>query len=118
MSSTKSSTKIVAAIGLGVGLAACGSGGAIDDVATLRTECETSQGIGWMKREYGENWCDCWVSAAKEGLSDSNYKTLVKASAEVVKAADNADRDKIYRQHTTLFSATSDLATRYCRTSP
>lgn len=95
------------------GAAACGGGAPGDSRATLMASCETSQGVGWYKREYGERYCDCWADQAKEVLSDANYQTLVKAAEAETKAADEADREKIIRQHTELYSTVSDAA-RQC----
>jgi hypothetical protein len=97
------------------GLAACGGSEPIDSHAALMTSCETSQGIGWLKREYGESYCDCWADQAKEVLSSENYQTLVKAAQAETRAADMADREKIYRQHTEIYSTVSDAAGRCAR---
>ena len=95
------------------GLSACGGGEPIDGRAVLLTSCETQQGIGWLKREYGDNYCECWADRAKEILSSENYQTLVKAADAETKAADVADRVKIVRQHTEIYSTVSD-STRRC----
>lgn len=95
------------------GLAACGGGEQIDNRAVLMASCETQQGIGWLKREYGDSYCECWADQAKEVLSSENYQTLVKAAEAETKAADGADREKIIRQHTEIYSTVSD-ATRRC----
>lgn len=94
------------------GLAACGGGETIDSRAVLMASCETSQGIGWLKREYGDSYCDCWADQAKEVLSSENYQTLVEASQAETKAADKADREKIIRQHTEIYSTVSNAAKR------
>jgi hypothetical protein len=93
-------------------LVACSSGDPIDSRAALMASCETSQGIGWLKREYGDSYCDCWADQAKAVLKSENYQTLVKAAQEEVKAADKADREKIIRQHTEIYSTVSEAAKR------
>lgn len=45
----------------------------------LMEACGTQQGIGWLKREYGENYCACWADTAQEVLSEANYRTLAIA---------------------------------------
>ena len=94
------------------GLAACGGGEPNDPRAVLMTSCETSQGIGWMKREYGANYCDCWADQAKEVLSTANYQTLVAAAQAEIEAADEADRDRIARRHTEIYSTVSESVKR------
>jgi hypothetical protein len=94
------------------GLVACEGGDPIDSRTVLMTSCETQQGIGWLKREYGDSYCECWVDQAKEVLSSENYQTLVKAAEAETKAADGADREKIIRQHTEIYSTVSDAAGR------
>jgi hypothetical protein len=98
-------------------LVACSSGDPIDSRAALMASCETSQGIGWLKREYGDSYCDCWADQAKEVLSSENYQTLVKAAQAETKAADKADREKIIRQHTEIYSTVSDAAKRCAKAS-
>lgn len=93
-------------------LVACNGGDPIDSRAALMASCETSQGIGWLKREYGDGYCDCWADQAKEVLSSENYQALVKAAQAETKAADKADREKIVRQHTEIYSTVSDAAKR------
>ena len=94
------------------GLTACGGNSPTDSRAALLASCETSQGIGWLKREYGANYCDCWADQAKEVLSSENYQTLIQATQQEAKAADAADRDMIYRRYTHLYSTVSDAAAR------
>jgi hypothetical protein len=73
--------------------------------------CETTQGIGWLKREYGEDYCSCWADKAKEVLGDDNYSSLVQASrAELAAGADVADRERIARENTHLYSSVSHAA--------
>jgi hypothetical protein len=93
-------------------LVACSGGDPIDSRAALMASCETSQGIGWLKREYGDSYCDCWADQANEVLSSENYQTLVKAAQAETKAADKADREKIIRQHTEIYSTVSGAAKR------
>lgn len=102
--------KIGIAAYLGLGLAACGGGSSIDDTAILAESCNTQQGIGWLKREYGEGYCDCWVAQAKEVLSAENYRTFVKVNEQELNAADAADRERLARQHTELYSTVSSAA--------
>jgi len=99
-----------AAIILGLGLVACGGGDALDEVAVLTEACETQQGIGWLKREYGEMYCTCWASVAKTALGEKNYAKLVEASAGELKAADEADREKIVRANSPLYTTVSGAA--------
>lgn len=94
-------------------LAACG-GTPTDGRATLMAACDTQQGIGWLKREHGEQYCECWADKAREVLADENYGKLVAAAAAELKAADNADREKIVRENTSLYSTVSNAA-RSCK---
>ena len=105
-------TRLFAVGVLLMALVACGGGNPVDSRAALMNSCETSQGIGWNKREYGEHYCECWADQAKEVLSSENYQTLVTAAQEEVKAADKADREKIIRQHTEIYSTVSSAAKR------
>ena len=98
-------------------LVACSSGDPIDSRAVLMASCETSQGIGWLKREYGDSYCDCWADQAKEVLSSENYQVLVKAAQAEGKAADKADRERIIRQHTEIYSIVSGAAKRCAKAS-
>jgi uncharacterized lipoprotein YehR (DUF1307 family) len=93
-------------------LSACGDGEPIDSRADLMAACETSQGIGWNKREYGDRYCECWADQAKEILNSENYQTLVKAAQAEMKATDKANREKIIRQHTEIYSTVSGAAKR------
>lgn len=102
--------KILVAGPLLLALAACGGAPSIDSRAALMAACETSQGIGWNKREYGERYCECWADQAKEVLSSENYQTLVEAAQAEVKAADKADREKVIRQNTEIYSTVSSAA--------
>ena len=94
------------------GLVACDGGDPVDSRAALLASCETSQGIGWLKREYGDSYCNCWADQAKKVLSSENFQTFVKAAQAETKAADKADREKIIRQHTEMYSTVSDAARR------
>ncbi|MGE0552231.1 MAG: hypothetical protein AB7R55_02250 [Gemmatimonadales bacterium] len=98
-------------------LMACAGGaerGGGDSPAAARevlvSACSTQQGIGYLKREYGENYCECWADKALEVLSTANYRTLVDASRAELAAADGADREKIARQHTEIYSTVSTAA--------
>lgn len=100
-----------------LGLWACGAGPASDPFteeegrAALIEACETQQGIGWLKREYGEDYCGCWADKAKEVLGEENYSSLVQASrAELAAGADVADRDRIARENTHLYSSVEAAA--------
>ena len=111
---------IHATLGCGVALmalTACGggSGGAVDARASLMAACSSQQGIGWLKKEHGDQYCECWADAAEQTLGPANYETLVKATQAEMKAADKADREKIVRQHTELYSMVSAEATKVCR---
>lgn len=106
----------VAALVVVAGLAACGGGGRVDSRAVLLNSCETSQGIGWLQREYGEGYCECWADQAKEVLSGENYQALVKAAQAELSAADEADREKIIRRHTEIYATVSAAAKRCART--
>lgn len=106
------------AAALALALTACGRsdsgvGGGIDARATLLESCNTQQGIGWLKQEYGEAYCECWADQAKENLGTDDYNTLVSASAAELEAVDDADRTKIYRRHMELYS-TVEAATGKC----
>jgi len=98
-------------------LSACGDGEPIDSRADLMAACETSQGIGWNKREYGDRYCECWADQAKEILNSSNYQTLVKAAQAEMTATDKANREKIIRQHTEIYSTVSGAAKRCAKAS-
>jgi hypothetical protein len=98
-------------------LAACGGGEAVDGRASLMSACESSQGIGWLKREYGDNYCTCWADQARDVLSAENYRTLVEATQAELKAADKADREKIIREHTEIYSTVSAAAKRCAKKS-
>src|SRR5690606_21098001 len=99
-----------------VGLWACGAGNAEDSFteeegrAALIEACGTQQGIGWLKREYGDNYCDCWADKAKDVLGEANYGKLVQASRAELAAADAADRETIARENTDLYSSVSNAA--------
>lgn len=96
-----------------------GGGAARVDVRDQMLEaCNTQPGIGFLKREYGQQYCDCWADQAREVLSPANYATLVDAVAAELKAADNADRDKIARRHTEIYSTVHDAAARCARAAP
>ncbi|MCP5413267.1 MAG: hypothetical protein H6961_01405 [Chromatiaceae bacterium] len=84
----------------------------VDGRATMLVACNSKPGIGWLKKEYGDKYCDCWADQAKEILSPENYVTLLDATAAELKAADKAEREKIYRKHTEIYSTVSDAAGR------
>ena len=100
-----------------VALSACGggSGGAVDARASLLASCSSQQGIGWLKKEHGDQYCECWADAAEQSLSPDNYKILVKATQAEMEAADEADREKIVRQHTEIYSTVANEASGVCR---
>lgn len=85
-------------------LMACGRSETIDSRGNMIAACETKQGIGWLKREYGDHYCECWADEAKKILSPENYDVLHKAVQSELKATDKADREKIYRKHTAIYS--------------
>jgi len=87
-----------------------GAGDGGDAVAALTAACESQRGIGYLKREHGENYCECWVAKAREVLADDNYRTLVEAARAELRAADEADREAIAREHTTLYSTVASAA--------
>ncbi|MDO9460879.1 MAG: hypothetical protein Q7N95_12300 [Alphaproteobacteria bacterium] len=91
-------------------LAACGEEGTVDVRANMIEACGTKQGIGWLKREYGDNYCECWADQAVKVLSPANYEVLVKAVQLELEAADKADREKIYREHTAIYSTVAAAA--------
>jgi len=91
-------------------LAISGDVAAQDGRATMMSACETQRGIGWLKRNHGERYCDCWADQAKEVLSAENHATLLKATEAELEAADKADREKIRREHTELYSTVSRAA--------
>jgi len=103
-----------------LGLWACGAGSAGDqfteaeDRAALVEACNTQQGIGWLKREYGEGYCECWADKAREVLGDANYSRLAQASRAELASADVADRERIARENTDLYSSVSNAA-QSCR---
>ena len=93
-----------------VSLAACSEGSKVDATATLMEACNTQQGIGWLKKTYGEKYCDCWVSQSKASLGEENYERFVSANDAALKAVDKADREKIASQYTELYSTVSSAA--------
>ena len=78
--------------------------------AALLEACETQQGIGWLKREHGDGYCECWADKAQEVLGEANYSRLVQASRAEVAAADVADRERIVRENTDLHASVSTAA--------
>jgi hypothetical protein len=99
-----------------LGLWACGPERSADqfteeeDRAALIEACDSQQGIGWLKREYGEDYCECWADKAQEVLGEENYGRLVEASRAELVAADVADRERIARENTHLYSSVSSAA--------
>ena len=91
-------------------LVACGNGESVDSRGNMIAACETQQGIGWLKREYGEHYCECWADEAKKTLSPENYDVLNKAVQSELKATDKADREKIYREHSAIYSSVASAA--------
>jgi hypothetical protein len=81
---------------------------------SLIEACETQQRIGWLKREYGEDYCECWADKAQEVLGEANYGMLVQASRAELASADVADRERIARENTHLYSTVS-AAAQSCR---
>lgn len=105
-----------------LGIWACGAESAGDEFteeegrAALMEACETQQGIGWLKREYGEDYCECWADKAQEVLGEANYSRLVQASRAELASADVADRERIARENTDLYSSVSNAAQSCGRT--
>lgn len=103
-----------------LGLWACGSGGAgerfteEEDRVALVDACETQQGIGWLKSQHGEDYCQCWADKAKEVLGAANYSELAQASRAELASDDVADRERIARENTHLYSSVSNAA-QSCR---
>jgi hypothetical protein len=99
-----------------LGLWACGAGSSGDELteeearAALVEACETQQGIGWLKSEYGDAYCECWADKAEEVLGEENYDKLVQASRAELASADVADRERIARENTHLYSSVSNAA--------
>ena len=99
-----------------LGLGACGADRAGDQFteeegrAALIKACETQQGIGWLKQEHGEDYCECWAEKAQEVLGEMNYGRLVQASRAELASADVADRERIVRENTDLYSSVSNAA--------
>lgn len=88
-----------------------GGGGSTDDRAAIVEACNTQQGAGWLRREYGENYCACYADTAKEKLDADAYKTLAAASREELKAGDDeAAREAIARRNTQVYSEASHQA--------
>jgi hypothetical protein len=106
-----------------LGLWACGAGSAGDQFteeegrAALIEACGTQQGIGWLKREHGEDYCECWADKAKDVLGEANYSRLVQASRAELASADVADRERIARENTDLYSSVSNAAQSCGRTN-
>lgn len=102
------------------GLLACGAGTADDQPtaedgrAALIEACETQQGIGWLKREHGDDYCGCWADRAQEVLGEANYVRLVRVSRAELAAPDVADRERIVRENSELYSSVSSAA-QSCR---
>lgn len=97
-------------------LAGCGSGDTTQQIeegdprTALLEACETQQGIGWLKREYGDTYCECWADKAQEVLGEDNYGKLVQASRAELGAENAADRERIVRENTHLYSSVSNAA--------
>jgi hypothetical protein len=104
------------------GLWACGTERSADQFneeegrAALIEACDTQQGIGWLKREYGEDYCACWADRAQEVLGEENYRRLVEASRAELVSADVADRERIARGNTHLYASVSNAA-QSCRSA-
>lgn len=81
-----------------------------DPRAALLEACETQQGIGWLKREHGDAYCECWADTAEEVLGEANYDRLVQAARAELRAADVAERERIARENTDLYTSVSNAA--------
>jgi hypothetical protein len=79
--------------------------------------CDTQQGFGWLKREHGGDYSECWADRAQEVLGEVNYTRLVQAARAELAAADAADRERIVRENTDLYSSGSSAAQSCGRTS-
>jgi hypothetical protein len=105
-----------------LGLLACGAEASEEGFteeegrAALIEACDTQQGINWIKSQYGEDYCECWADKAREVLGDENYGQLVQASRAELSSADVADRERIARENTHLYSSVSSAA-QSCRVS-
>lgn len=101
-----------------VALAACGGGtGTEDDRTAVIEACNSQQGIGWLRKEYGENYCQCYADTAKAQMDADSYKALATASREELKVVDDkAAREAIARQNTLVYSEASHHAQSCKRT--
>lgn len=101
-----------------VALTACGGRtGKTDDRAAIIEACNTQQGAGWLRKEHGENYCECYADTAKEKMDADSYKTLAAASREELQAVDDeAAREAIARRNTRVYSEASHHAQSCKRT--
>ena len=91
-------------------LAGCEDSTPVDGRATMMVACETRQGAAWFKKNYGDNYCECWADEAKVKLSAENYKTLLEATEAELAAADMAGREMIYRKNPEIYTTVSSAA--------
>ncbi|HNR22300.1 MAG TPA: hypothetical protein PKL49_04675 [Steroidobacteraceae bacterium] len=110
--------KLLIGATLFVVLAGCGgSAGTTDDRTAIIDACNTQQGAGWLRKEYGENYCECYADTAQQKLDSDSYRTLAAASREELKAADDeAARETIARRNTGVYSEASHHAQSCKRT--
>jgi len=98
-----------------LGACAAGEGDTADERTVLISACETQQGIGWLRKEYGEDYCACWADAAKDGLDQATYAELVKASRAELKAENETERENLARAAFGANAQAADAARMACR---
>lgn len=98
-----------------LGACAAGEGDTPDERTVLINACETQQGIGWLRKEYGENYCACWADAAKDSLGQATYAQLVKASRAELKAENETERESLARAAFGAYAQAADAARMVCR---
>ncbi len=95
--------------------AGCERGSAEGDRAALIQACDTQKGAGWLRKEYGEDYCACRADKAREALDSETYRQLVKASKAELKAADKAERETIARDSFKAYAQAADAARSACK---
>jgi len=101
-------------------LAACGGEAAERSTAegdrvALIEACETQQGIEWLRREYGEDYCDCRADVAKEALDVPTYRMLVEGARAELEAGSPEEREGIARDAFEAYAQAADAARMNCR---
>lgn len=100
--------KVLVGMAALLALAGCDAGGKTDERSAVIEACNTQQGAGWYRKEYGENYCECYADAAKEKMDKVSYETLAAASREELKARDDKGaREAIARRNTQVYSEAS-----------